>query len=77
MRLIIVVFVCSLVFACGVIHRKIIGPNGNIGYTLHCPGTNKVAQCYNKAHELCPNGYEELKTQTYNSISIECKEPKE
>jgi hypothetical protein len=76
MRLIIVVFVCSLVFACS--NNKPIpfkGPNGRKAYNIYCPNSNTY-NCYAWADHLCPEGYDLLKPMK-NNLPIECKEPKE
>jgi hypothetical protein len=78
MRLLIVVFFCSLVFACGTKQAKPFrGPNGNDAYSIHCQEQFNVADCYRRANQLCPHGYTELLTKMANTLSFECKEPKE
>lgn len=39
--------------------KKTIMPNGLVGYSIDCSGTAvSMNTCYEKAGELCPNGYD-------------------
>jgi hypothetical protein len=37
---------------------KFVGPNKKDAYSMHCSGFGRtIEQCYQKAIEVCPNGY--------------------
>ncbi len=66
------------------------GPNGNKAYSMHCSGMGRtLGKCYQKAGEVCPNGYSIVGQNTstiavpYNgsfvaapqhSLTIECRQ---
>ena len=42
--------------------RQVVGPNGTPAYSIRC-GAAAVDSCYEKAGEVCPNGYNVLTSQ--------------
>lgn len=55
MKRIYLVSLVLLVAGCGATATKIVAPSGKAGYSLNCG--SKLDNCYEKAGELCPNGY--------------------
>jgi hypothetical protein len=52
------VLLCLALAAC-VTARPLTLPNGQSGQAISCPGTARsVADCYIKAGEVCPHGYD-------------------
>jgi len=41
---------------CGITPTKFNGPNGRTAYSMRCG--NNLDACYEKAGELCPDGYD-------------------
>ena len=64
---------------------KFMGPNGRPAYSMKCSGLGRTIEaCYQKAGEICPNGYaiidktstmvgDATYTATKQGIAIECK----
>lgn len=59
MKIFITAFVALLLSGCGTIEPKIMaGPNGKPAYSMQCSGMGRTLEaCYEKAGELCSNGY--------------------
>lgn len=62
MKMLIPMLVASLLGGCGTIDPKIMaGPNAKPAYSMQCSGMGRTLEaCYEKAGELCPNGYSVL-----------------
>lgn len=87
----IIVLIPLVLTACAAINPVAFsGPNGKSAYSMQCSGMGRtVDMCYQKAGELCPNGYLIIDksneivgmTSSYgnvmmipkNSLTIECK----
>ncbi len=69
--------------------ERFSGPNGGVAYHMKCSGMGRtLGDCYKKAGELCPQGYQLLDNSsdlvgipvngttmlaTKRSIAVECK----
>lgn len=74
---------------CSVNPQKFQGPNGNSAYSMTCSGMGRGwDDCYKKAADLCPNGYDVVGQQSgtqvvptpngpvgspRQSLAVECK----
>ncbi len=56
-RLMVAAFVVMLLAGCSTKFQEIKRPDGAKDYWISC---GKLKTCYNKANELCPNGYATL-----------------
>jgi hypothetical protein len=77
---------CVLMTACASTSDSFKGPNGHPAYVVRC-GSAVLDACYQKAGELCPNGYNPIDRdggavimpigKSYvrgpNQLMIECK----
>jgi len=59
MKILIPILVVSFLGGCGTIDAKMMaGPNGTPAYSMQCSGMGRTLEaCYEKAGELCSNGY--------------------
>lgn len=59
MKVLIAVGITLVLAACATIEpQKFRGPSGNDAYSMRCSGMGRTLDaCYQKAGELCPNGY--------------------
>lgn len=56
------VLICT---SCANEPTRITGPSGRDAYTLRCHGMGRTLEkCYQKAGELCPNGYNLIDNST-------------
>ena len=70
LTLIIMIYGCTT-------SQKIVRPNGNIEYLIACGAGLGWNICYNKANQLCPNGYNTISEDAgFNrkELRIECPE---
>ena len=53
------ILVAVFLTSCAAIEPKqFVGPNGKTAYSMRCSGMGRTLDaCYQKAGELCPNGY--------------------
>lgn len=50
--------------------QKFVGPKGKTAYAMDCAGYGRtVSECYQKAGELCPSGYDII-SQSSTPIGI-------
>lgn len=61
MRVITALFLAAILAACAT-SKQIVGPNGTPAHSIKC-GAGAVDSCYEKAGEVCPNGYTILDSQ--------------
>ena len=89
MRPVILISVLMLASCASIEPREFVGPNGNTAYSMRCSGMGRTLEaCYQKAGEVCPNGYTiiDLNTATVGvpsgdsvliiakqTMAIECK----
>lgn len=58
MRILYVAFPLLLAGCMAIDPHQFVGPNGNTAYSMRCSGMGRTLEaCYDKAGELCPNGY--------------------
>ena len=59
MKIIVTILVAMLISSCAAIEPKqFVGPNGRMAYSMQCSGMGRTLDaCYQKAGEVCPNGY--------------------
>jgi len=55
MKIILLFFAVAFLAACAT-SKQINGPNGTPAYAIRC-GAAVLSACYEKAGEICPNGY--------------------
>jgi len=55
MKIIVLFLVVTVLSACAT-STQIIGPSGSPAYAIKC-GAAALTACYEKAGEICPNGY--------------------
>lgn len=60
MKIILVGLLAVMLAACAT-SKPIVGPNGTPAYSIIC-GAAVINACYEKAGEVCPNGYVILNT---------------
>lgn len=60
MKKLVALMSCIVLAGCAsVTPEKFIGPSGSAAYTMKCSGSGlDWDDCYKKAGEICPNGYE-------------------
>jgi hypothetical protein len=61
MKVIVVCLLAVILAACAT-SKQIVGPNGTPAYSIRC-GAAAVNSCYEKAGEVCPNGYAVLNNE--------------
>lgn len=67
MKTLVTVVLAMALVGCGATAKKIVAPSGKTGYSLNCG--NNIDNCYEKAGELCPNGYTML-NQTTGAVGV-------
>ena len=88
-RQIIIATITLILSGCAVEPKQFIGPNGKTAYSMRCSGMGRsLDECYQKAGEMCPNGYTIVDRSTgtvavpvngsimaapQNNLAIECK----
>ena len=89
MRPIFLISILSLASCASIEPHEFVGPNGDQAYSMRCSGMGRTLEaCYQKAGEVCPNGYTiiDLNTATFGvpsgdsvliaarqTMAIECK----
>ncbi len=70
MKYITLLFICTLLLSsCATINPvSITGPSGKQGFSMDC--VTSTPNCFSKAGELCPNGYDIIDHSTTSSIVV-------
>jgi hypothetical protein len=72
MKIITALTLVALLAGCGTV-STVKGPDGRPAQVLHC---ETQSWCYNKASELCPNGYTIVSSSApIYSLVVQCKGP--
>jgi len=66
MRKVLLTVFLTLAVSCAAVEpSQFVGPNGKTAYSMLCSGMGRTLDdCYKKAGELCPKGYEIIDRST-------------